>query len=103
MHHRIDFYIDVEDTARLHLAALLHPDLKSRRIFAYAEPYTWKSIQDVLRSVYADKVFAPDIPDHPLDRSIIAELPLSLQLLKDMGRDGWSSLEDIVRANTADL
>lgn len=43
------------------------------------------------------------MPDHALDRSIIAESPLSLQLLKDIGRGGWSSLEDIVLKNTADL
>lgn len=60
-------------------------------------------IQDILRSAYPDRTFEPDMPDHALDRSIIAELLLSLQLLKDMGRGGWSSLEDIVRKNTANL
>lgn len=99
----LDFYVDVEDTASLHLAALLHPEIESRRIFAYAGPYTWKMMQDILRSAYPDRTFGPDMPDHALDRSIIAELPLSLQLLKDMGRGGWSSLEDIVLKNTADL
>lgn len=98
-----DFYVDVEDTARLHVAALLHPTVSSERIFAYAKAYTWKSMQNVLKSLYPDKSFVPDIEEHDIDKSVIIGRKRAEELLKEMGREGWTSVEECVRSNTVDL
>lgn len=99
----IDFYIDVEDTARIHVAGLLHPDVASERLFAYAWPYTWKSMQAVMKSVYPDKTFGPDFEEHEMDRSVIVGKERAAGLLKEMGREGWTAVEEVVRLNTEDL
>lgn len=99
----IDFYVDVQDNARLHVAALLHPQVSSERIFAYAAPYTWKDVQTTLAKLYPSKTFVPEIEASKLDRSDIELAPRAENLLKEMGRPGWTSLEDSLLANTRDL
>ncbi|KAH0596527.1 hypothetical protein MHUMG1_05645 [Metarhizium humberi] len=97
------FYVDVQDTARLRAAALLHPRMENEWIFAYAAPYTWRDIQTTLAKPYPDRIFAPQMEAPSLDRSDI-ELPVKAEYwLKEMGRMGWTSLEDSVLANTRDL
>lgn len=93
----------MEDTARIHLAALLHQNLRSQRLFAYAKPYTWVSMQNVMKKLYPHKEFSSDLPNSVLDRSIIAEAERTEGLLKAMGRHGWTTVEDCVRNNTEDL
>ncbi|UNI19297.1 hypothetical protein JDV02_005490 [Purpureocillium takamizusanense] len=97
------FYIDVQDTARLHVAALLHPDVREERLFAYAGPYTWRTIQRAMQELYPRRTFAPDVADAPLDGSVVPGTARAEALLREMGRDGWTSLEDCVRMNTEDL
>ncbi|KID86410.1 aldehyde reductase II [Metarhizium guizhouense ARSEF 977] len=97
------FYVDVQDTARLHAAALLRPRMENERIFAYAAPYTWRDIQTTLAKLYPDRIFAPQMEASRLDRSDI-ELPAKAEdWLKEMGRTRWTSLEDSGLANTRDL
>ncbi|KAL3961453.1 hypothetical protein ACCO45_002976 [Purpureocillium lilacinum] len=97
------FYIDVQDTARLHVAALLHPAVREERIFAYAGPYTWRTIQQTMQKLYPRRAFAPDVADAPLDGSVVPGTARAEDLLREMGREGWTSLEDCVRMNTEDL
>lgn len=102
-HAHPDFYIDVQDTARLHVAALLHPAVREERIFAYAGPYTWRTIQQTMQKLYPRRAFAPDVADAPLDGSVVPGTARAEDLLREMGREGWTSLEDCVRMNTEDL
>ncbi|KAF9767669.1 hypothetical protein IL306_015129 [Fusarium sp. DS 682] len=97
------FYVDVKDTARLHLAALLHPDIHDERIFAYARPYTWHMIQTAMKGIYPEKDFSPDIAKAQLDQSEIVLAPKAEGYLKEMGYKGWTSLEESVKMNTQDL
>ncbi|KAM6529201.1 hypothetical protein FALCPG4_007347 [Fusarium falciforme] len=97
------FYVDVKDTARLHLAALLHPDIREERIFAYAGPYTWHMIQAAMKDLYPDKTFSPEISEAILDRSEIVLAPRAEGYLKEMGCKGWTTLEESVKMNTEDL
>jgi hypothetical protein len=39
-----EWFVDVQDSARLHVAALTNPDVKNERIIAYAEHCTWKYV-----------------------------------------------------------
>ena len=99
----LDFYVDVKDTARLHLAALFHPDIHNKRIFAYAGPYTWHMIQTAMKGIYPGKEFSPDIAEAGLDRSEIVLAPKAEGYLKEMGYKGWTTLEESVKMNTQDL
>jgi nucleoside-diphosphate-sugar epimerase len=39
-----EWFVDIQDTARLHVAALTNPDVRNERIILYAEHYTWKYV-----------------------------------------------------------
>jgi nucleoside-diphosphate-sugar epimerase len=38
----VEWFVDVQDVGRLHVAALTNPDVNNERIFAFAEPFNWK-------------------------------------------------------------
>lgn len=99
----LDFFVDVQDNARLHVAALIHPGVLNERIFAYAQPYTWRGVQRAVQALYPNKSFSGNIEDIELDASQIDRAPRAETLLKDMGRPGWTSLEESVRMNVEDL
>ena len=40
----LEWYIDVQDTARLHVAAVINPDVQNERIFGFADPFNWKYV-----------------------------------------------------------
>lgn len=85
------------------MAALLHPQIKEERIFAYAAPYTWRDVQTKLSELYPNKSFVPEIEPSKLERSHIELAEKAEDLLKEMGREGWTSLEETLLANTRDL
>jgi hypothetical protein len=92
----------VVDDAILHVAALIHPDVKEERVFGFAAPYTWNLFLDTFRKLYPQKQFIPNLPDLGEDLSKVPK-ERAEQLLKDLGRDGWTSLADSLLANTEDL
>ena len=99
----IAWYVDVNDTARLHVAALLSKAIQNERIFAFAAPYTWNEILAVMRKAYPSREFPDDIPG--VEKSTL-QVPTEQgeQLLKDVfGRDGWSTLEETVMNNLKGL
>ncbi|KAH6649402.1 hypothetical protein F5144DRAFT_521739 [Chaetomium tenue] len=98
-----DFFVDVQDNARLHVAALIHPGVLGERIFAYAQPYTWRGIQRTIQGLYPDRAFSGDIEDAELDASHIVPAPRAEVLLKDMGRPGWTDLKESVKINVDDF
>ena len=77
--------------------------MSNERVFAYGQPYTWRGLQRILQKLYPEKIFTPDMPDAVLDGSQVVLAPKAMGLLQDLGRDGWTRLEDIVRLNTEDL
>ena len=60
-------------------------------------------MQRLLQKLYPDKTFSPDIPDAVSDGSQVVPAPRARRLLHDLGREGWTGLEEIVRLNTLDL
>ncbi|KAG7287639.1 hypothetical protein NEMBOFW57_007152 [Staphylotrichum longicolle] len=97
------FYVDVQDDARLHVAALIHPAVEGERIFAYARPFTWRGVQRVIQQLYPSRPCPGDIEEAELDKSEVVRAPRAEALLREMGRSGWTSLEETVRMNTEDL
>jgi len=93
------WFVDVRDTARLHVLALTSPSLASGgvRVWAVAEPYTYNLILQALRKIYPSKKFPEDVEGLGRDLSRIDNKRAS-ELL-----GGWRSLEESLRANTEHL
>ena len=94
--------VNVKDTARLHVAALLDPEVENERILAYAHPFNWNDVLAALRKIYPDKKFPNDIEDEPRDLSKL-DNSRGATLLKAFGRPGFTGLEESIRENTAGL
>ena len=98
----IEYFIDVQDTARLHVAAAIHPDVVSERIFGFAEPQNGDAVLEILRKTYPSRTF-PGNFQAGRDLNQVVPRARAESLLRDMGREGWTSLDDSVRWNTEDL
>lgn len=95
----VEYFVDVRDTGRLHVAALTNPNVKSERIFAFAAPFNWTDIFTILRKLFPDRKIHDDIPNEPRDLSTVKTWDRSVELLKALGQDGFITLEDSVKAN----
>jgi nucleoside-diphosphate-sugar epimerase len=86
------YWVDVQDDARIHLAALLLPDVKEERIFAFAETFTWNQLLQGFRKSFPNRKFPDDVENPPEE---LAKVPneRALELLKRTGRDGWTALD----------
>ncbi|EGY14671.1 hypothetical protein VD0002_g7200 [Verticillium dahliae] len=96
------YFVDVQDDALLHCAAALHPDVQSERVFAFAEPVNGDKVLAVLRKLYPSRSF-PDNFRAEEDLTEIVPRKRAEALLRDMGREGWTSLEASIKGNTEDL
>ena len=92
---QVQWYVDVEDTALLHLAALELEDVNGDRILAMAGPYSYNGVLDILRRRYPEKKSKLQSVDEPkLDCGKVANERAS-ELLTRMGKkQGFTSLED---------
>ncbi|KAL2068182.1 hypothetical protein VTL71DRAFT_16280 [Oculimacula yallundae] len=97
------WYVNVNDTARLHVAALISTDVKNERIFSFAAPSTWTEIFKNLKNLYPDRHFADPVPREEQSKMRVPN-QRGEQLLRDVfGRLGWVSLEETVAQNVKDL
>lgn len=94
--------VDVQDTARLHVAALIDPDVKNQRILAFAHPFNFNDVLACLRKLAPGKNFPPDVEGLGRDLSRLDNRP-GADLLRKFGRKGWVRLEESVRANIAEV
>lgn len=86
-------FVDVSDSATLHLAALILPDVGSQRIFAANHSYNISSILHLVRGLHPDRVIEGDVSDHGVDLSNFREAGKSEELLRRMGKKGWTDIE----------
>jgi nucleoside-diphosphate-sugar epimerase len=91
------YYINVQDNARVHVAALLSPDVNGERLYTFAHPFNWNDILAIYRKVYPEHQFIDDIPNLGRDLSKVAN-GRAEELLKRFGVKGWASLEESVIA-----
>ncbi|OCK73436.1 dihydroflavonol-4-reductase [Lepidopterella palustris CBS 459.81] len=96
------WFVDTADNARIHVATLIYEDVKNERIFAFAETYNWNKVLRIYRTLYPDRKFVDDVADHGDDISTVPN-GRALELLKRCGRDGWTALEESLKALTEDL
>jgi hypothetical protein len=98
----VEYYIDVDDTGRLHVAAAIFDHVKDQRIFGFAGRFNWDQVLDILRKHYPEKTF-PENFSGGEDATEIEPRDKAEQLLKDLGRPGWTSLEDSIIANVEEF
>ena len=93
------WYVNVQDAARVHVAALVYTDVHSERLLAWAHPFQWTDMLAFWRKQYAEattpgelKVVAQEVSGElgKVDNQRAEEL---LQRIKG---SGWTSLEDSV-------
>ncbi|KAK2684760.1 hypothetical protein QWA68_016290 [Fusarium oxysporum] len=103
--HRIvvpQYYIDVQDTGRLHVAAAIFDKLRDDRIFGFAGRFSWDDALNILRKAAPDRKL-PDNFSGGSDPNEIKPRDEAEQLLRDLGRPGWVSLEETILASILDL
>ncbi|RAH50395.1 aldehyde reductase II [Aspergillus brunneoviolaceus CBS 621.78] len=99
------WYVNVEDTARLHVVALLSPAVRGERIFAFASEFNWTDVVSILRRLRPDNALIPDPPaNEGRDASEILPTRRAEDLLREFyGQPGWMSLEETIAAGIEDV
>ena len=98
------YCVDAEDVALLHVAGLTLPDVKNERIFAFGNPFTWNEVIYIFRKAFPDRDFPSALPG--ADKRIPYDIgpdARAQDLLRVMGKPGWSTLEDTLMANVSDV
>ncbi|KAM4066442.1 NAD dependent epimerase/dehydratase family protein [Hirsutella rhossiliensis] len=95
-------FVDVEDTARLHVAAAVCQDVQSERVFGIVDSFNWDQVLDILRKQNPDRKFHDNFASGKRVVTV-ASKDRAEELLRRLGRPGWTSLEDSVAMNTEDL
>jgi hypothetical protein len=97
----LEYFIDVQDTARLHVLALLDPKVQSSRLFPFAHALNWTDIIGILRKSQPDNDKIPDPPENEgRDLSFIKPRKRAEQLLQSFfGRPGWTPVEETFAAS----
>jgi hypothetical protein len=98
----LEYYINVQDTGRLHVAAAVFDHIKDRRIFGFAGRFNWDEILDILRKAAPNKEFPANFSSGS-DANEIKPRAEAEQLLRDLGRPVWVSLEETVLDNVSDV
>lgn len=93
------WFVNTEDDALLHLAALTIEQVQNERIFAFAGRFTWTRILEIIRQRYPDRQSTLAHIDEPaVDRGEV-ENGRAEELLRIMGQDGFKTLEETVASN----
>ncbi|KAF2454065.1 hypothetical protein BDY21DRAFT_291983 [Lineolata rhizophorae] len=95
------YFVDVQDVARLHVAALTFEDVAGERIFACAEHYNWNDVLHIIRKKFPDRTLPDDFPGIGRDKTTVPQ-KRPVELLKRFGRSGWTTLEESVMMNLED-
>lgn len=85
----------MQDVGRLHVAAAVFKKVQRQRIFGFAARYNWDEILRILRNLEPGKTFPEDFSGGEDPNEIVAR-PKAEQLLRDLGREGWTTLEESV-------
>lgn len=94
----IEHYIEVRDTALLHVAALLDPGVQNERILGFAAPFTWRKILGIMRKERPDAKLPEDYPAEGEDIMKVANAR-GEALLRSLGQPGYASLETAIKEN----
>ena len=95
--------VNVVDSARLHVVALLDPEVENERLFAFDEPYTWKKLVEVSRKLKPDVTFPTNLDKagDGEDLSKVARRDRADALLKKHFGSGFAGLEETLKQQLA--
>jgi len=79
----------------VHVAALVLSGVINERLFVATTPYNISSVLQLLRDMHPDRKFTGDV-DHGVDYTIYKETWRSENLLRRMGKIGWTDMETSV-------
>jgi len=91
------WYVNVGDDAKLHVAALIDPNCNGQRIFAFAGTYNANEILAMFRKLEPSKKFVEDRPQGQ-DLSEVPNQDAEDLLRKHYGH-GWTGLEETLKQN----
>jgi len=89
------YYVDVKDVARIHVAALVEPDVRNERLWALAYTFSLNEVLGILRTALPDNSKIPkDIEGLGEHTKIQVDDSRSIELLKRQGRSDWVGLKE---------
>ena len=92
------YWVSVEDIARLHVAGVMLEEVKNERLFGFTEKYTYNGFLAEMRKLDPDRKLPEPVEDPGRDLSTV-ENGRAEEVLKLMGRPGWEGFEDTFKAN----
>ncbi|KAF2712068.1 NAD(P)-binding protein [Pleomassaria siparia CBS 279.74] len=98
------YFVDTIDDALIHVSALIHSDVTSERLFAFAEPFNFNQLLAIYRKLYPEREFPKDVEGLGRDLSTVpnARAEEVLGWIKE-GRRGWTDLEGSLKQMCADF
>ncbi len=99
-----EWYIDVQDCARVHIVALLNPAVNSERLFAFGGTFNWTDVTEILHELRPNNKSIPGVPEN--EGRDLSQIPneRAEQLIKDFfGVPGWVSLKESLEAGIVGL
>ncbi|CAN9182394.1 unnamed protein product [Alternaria alternata] len=84
--------VDVEDIAKLHLAALIFDEVNGERLFGFAFPFNYNSFLRVFRNLAPDHLLPADEPRKGKSEYHCGFPRDPLQLSRKFGANGWSAV-----------
>ncbi|KFX91782.1 hypothetical protein O988_07590 [Pseudogymnoascus sp. VKM F-3808] len=90
------WFVDVEDAALLHIAALTQEDVKSERLLGFADTFNFNSWVDIFRQLDPSKPWPADDPTQGHDLSRV-DTRREKELLARFGQKGWTSFYSSVQ------
>jgi hypothetical protein len=97
----LEYAVNVADTARLHVAALIDADIVNERLFAYDEPFTWNQLLKLCRKIKPDVTFPAEIEETGEDLSVVEQRERADEVLKKHFGTGFSGFEKMVEEQLA--
>jgi nucleoside-diphosphate-sugar epimerase len=88
--------VDVEDIAKLHLAALAFNDVGGERLFGFAHRFNYNNFLQTFRKLAPETTWPADELGQELPSTIVKN-ERSVELLKRFGAEGWVPFEESVR------
>ena len=83
----------------MHAVALLDPEVRSERLFAFAAHFTWTEIISLLQQLRPDSDRIANPPENELpDLSVVVPSKRAKDLLRSFfGKSGWAGLEQSLK------
>ncbi|KLP05658.1 NADPH-dependent aldehyde reductase [Fusarium fujikuroi] len=90
------FFVDVQDVALLHVAALLDPELKDARLQTWGHKAHWNNFLPILRELRPKRKFISDYPE-TFYLKLSTDQSESIALLKKWAsQEDWKPLKEII-------